>query len=63
MYTGRLYFLSLSWEPLELYSCAKARPRNVIDARGYADFDPLGQSVRVLREEEKGHDRLAHQVP
>jgi adenylylsulfate reductase subunit B len=27
---------------------------NAIDCRGYADFAPLGHSVRVLREEEKG---------
>ena len=38
----------------ECYSCVKACPQNAIDARGYADFAPLGHSVRVLREEEKG---------
>ena len=38
----------------ECYSCVKAFPQNAIDARGYADFAPLGHSVRVLREEEKG---------
>jgi adenylylsulfate reductase subunit B len=32
----------------------KACPQNAIDARGYADFAPLGHSVRVRREEEKG---------
>ena len=32
----------------------KACPQNAIDCRGYADFAPLGHSVRVLREEEKG---------
>ena len=32
----------------------KACPENAIDARGYADFAPLGHSVRVLREPEKG---------
>jgi adenylylsulfate reductase subunit B len=32
----------------------KACPQNAIDARGYADFAPLGHSVRALREEEKG---------
>jgi|TARA_B110001454_G_C12326483_1_gene270026 adenylylsulfate reductase subunit B len=32
----------------------KACPQNAIDVRGYADFAPLGHSVRVLREEEKG---------
>jgi len=38
----------------ECYSCVKACPMNAIDCRGYADFAPLGHSVRVLREEEKG---------
>jgi len=38
----------------ECYSCVKACPQNAIDDRGYADFAPLGHSVRVLREEEKG---------
>jgi adenylylsulfate reductase subunit B len=38
----------------ECYSCVKACPQNAIDARGYSDFAPLGHSVRVLREEEKG---------
>jgi len=37
----------------ECYSCVKACPRNAIDVRGYAEFAPLGHSVRVLREEEK----------
>jgi len=37
----------------ECYSCVKACPQNAIDARGYADFAPLGHSVRVLREEAK----------
>jgi adenylylsulfate reductase subunit B len=32
----------------------EACPQNAIDVRGYADFAPLGHSVRVLREEEKG---------
>jgi adenylylsulfate reductase subunit B len=32
----------------------KACPQNAIDVRGYADFAPLGHSVRALREEEKG---------
>jgi adenylylsulfate reductase subunit B len=32
----------------------KACPQNAIDVRGFADFAPLGHSVRVLREEEKG---------
>ena len=38
----------------ECYSCIKACPQDAIDARGYADFAPMGHSVRVLREEEKG---------
>ncbi len=38
----------------ECYSCVKACPQDAIDVRGYADFSPLGHSVRVLREEEKG---------
>jgi adenylylsulfate reductase, subunit B len=37
----------------ECYSCVKACPQNAIDVRGYADFAPLGHSVRVRREEEK----------
>ena len=38
----------------ECYSCVKACPQDAIDARGYTDFAPMGHSVRVLREEEKG---------
>jgi adenylylsulfate reductase subunit B len=38
----------------ECYSCVKACPQNAIDVRGYADFAPLGHSVRALREEAKG---------
>ncbi|MDT8388151.1 MAG: adenylyl-sulfate reductase subunit beta [Thiogranum sp.] len=38
----------------ECYSCVKACPMHAIDCRGYADFSPLGHSVRVRREEEKG---------
>jgi adenylylsulfate reductase subunit B len=38
----------------ECYSCVKACPMNAIDVRGYADFAPLGHSVRVKRDEEKG---------
>lgn len=38
----------------ECYSCVKACPQHAIDVRGYADFAPLGHSVRVRREEEKG---------
>jgi adenylylsulfate reductase subunit B len=36
----------------ECYSCVKECPQNAIDVRGYADFAPLGHSVRVLREPE-----------
>ena len=42
---------SMCWE---CYSCVKACPQNAIDVRGYADFAPLGHSVRVIRDEEKG---------
>ena len=38
----------------ECYSCVKACPQDAIDVRGYADFAPLGHSVRVKRDEEKG---------
>ena len=51
--TRRAYNIepNMCWE---CYSCVKACPMNAIDCRGYADFAPLGHSVRVLREEEKG---------
>ena len=42
---------SMCWE---CYSCVKACPHHAIDVRGYADFAPLGHSVRVIRDEEKG---------
>jgi adenylylsulfate reductase subunit B len=38
----------------ECFSCVKACPHHAIDVRGYADFAPLGHSVRVHRDEEKG---------
>ncbi|MCH8867251.1 MAG: adenylyl-sulfate reductase subunit beta [Proteobacteria bacterium] len=38
----------------ECFACVKACPQNAIDVRGYAEFAPLGHSVRVLREESKG---------
>jgi len=38
----------------ECFSCVKACPHHAIDVRGYADFAPLGSSVRVHRDEEKG---------
>ncbi len=51
--TRRAYNIepNMCWE---CYSCVKACPQNAIDARGYADFAPLGHSVRVIRDEEKG---------
>ena len=51
--TRRAYNIepNMCWE---CYSCVKACPQNAIDVRGYADFAPLGHSVRVLREEAKG---------
>jgi adenylylsulfate reductase subunit B len=38
----------------ECYACVKSCPKQAIDVRGYADFAPLGHSVRVDRDEEKG---------
>ena len=35
----------------ECYSCVKACPNHAIDVRGYADFAPMGHSVRVRRED------------
>ena len=51
--TRRAYNIepNMCWE---CYSCVKACPHNAIDVRGYADFAPLGHSVRVKRDEEKG---------
>ena len=51
--TRRAYNIepNMCWE---CYSCVKACPHNAIDVRGYADFAPLGHSVRVIRDEEKG---------
>jgi adenylylsulfate reductase subunit B len=57
MHIDPTYRRALNIEPnmcWECYSCVKACPQNAIDCRGYADFAPLGHSVRVLREEEKG---------
>jgi adenylylsulfate reductase subunit B len=56
MHIDRTYRRAYNIEPnmcWECYSCVKACPQNAIDARGYADFAPLGHSVRVLREEAK----------
>ena len=51
--TRRAYNIepNMCWE---CYSCVKACPHQAIDVRGYADFAPLGHSVRVKRDEEKG---------
>ena len=57
MHIDKTYRRALNIEPnmcWECYSCVKACPQNAIDVRGYADFAPLGHSVRVRREEEKG---------
>ncbi len=57
MHIDKTYRRALNIEPnmcWECYSCVKACPQNAIDCRGYADFAPLGHSVRALREEEKG---------
>ncbi len=57
MHIDKKYRRALNIEPnmcWECYSCVKACPQNAIDVRGYADFAPLGHSVRVLRDEEKG---------
>jgi adenylylsulfate reductase, subunit B len=51
--TRRAYNIepNMCWE---CFSCVKACPHDAIDARGYADFAPLGHSVRVKRDEERG---------
>jgi adenylylsulfate reductase subunit B len=57
MHIDPVYRRSYNIEPnfcWECYSCVKACPQHAIDVRGYADFAPLGHSVRVLREEAKG---------
>ncbi len=57
MHIDRTYRRAYNIEPnfcWECYSCVKACPQHAIDVRGYADFAPLGHSVRVLREEDKG---------
>ena len=57
MHIDKTYRRAYNIEPnfcWECYSCVKACPQNAIDDRGYADFAPLGHSVRVQREEEKG---------
>src|SRR5256885_1809817 len=57
MHIDKTYRRAYNIEPnmcWECYSCVKACPQNAIACRGYADFAPLGHSVRVLREEAKG---------
>ncbi|HXZ60171.1 MAG TPA: adenylyl-sulfate reductase subunit beta [Steroidobacteraceae bacterium] len=57
MHIDKTYRRALNIEPnmcWECYSCVKACPQFAIDCRGYADFAPLGHSVRVRREEGKG---------
>jgi adenylylsulfate reductase subunit B len=57
MHIDPTYRRAINIEPnfcWECYACVKACPQNAIDCRGYADFAPLGHSVRVLREEAKG---------
>ena len=57
MHIDKTYRRAFNIEPnmcWECYSCVKACPQNAIDVRGYADFAPLGHSVRVRREEDKG---------
>ena len=57
MHIDKTYRRAYNIEPnfcWECYACVKACPQNAIDCRGYADFAPLGHSVRVLREEAKG---------
>ena len=57
MHIDKTYRRAYNIEPnfcWECYSCVKACPQHAIDVRGYADFAPLGHSVRVRREEDKG---------
>ena len=57
MHIDKTYRRAYNIEPdmcWECFSCVKACPHNAIDVRGYADFAPLGSSVRVIRDEEKG---------
>src|SRR3954463_14234085 len=56
MHIDKTYRRAYNIEPnmcWECYSCVKACPQNAIDVRGYADFAPLGHSVRVQRNEKK----------
>ena len=65
MHIDKTYRRAYNIEPnmcWECYSCVKACPQNAIDARGYADFAPMGHSVRVLPGRGKRHDFLAAQI-
>ena len=56
MHIDPVYRRSYNVEPnfcWECYSCVKACPQHAIDVRGYADFNPLGHSVRVHRDEDE----------
>jgi adenylylsulfate reductase subunit B len=56
MHIDTLFRRAYNLEPefcWECYSCVKECPQHAIDVRGYADFAPLGHSVRVLREPEE----------
>ncbi len=57
MHIDKTYRRAYNIEPnmcWECFSCVKACPHDAIDVRGYADFAPLGHSVRVKRDEERG---------
>ena len=54
MHIDKTYRRAYNIEPnmcWECYSCVKACPQHAIDVRGYADFAPLGHSVRVDRDD------------
>ena len=66
MHIDKTYRRAYNIEPnmcWECYSCVKACPQNAIDVRGYADFAPLGHSVRVHARRRERHDRLEDQIP
>ncbi|MDA8128848.1 MAG: adenylyl-sulfate reductase subunit beta [Betaproteobacteria bacterium] len=53
MHIDPVYRRAFNVEPnfcWECYSCVKSCPQHAIDVRGYADFNPLGHSVRVHRD-------------
>ena len=66
MHIDKTYRRAYNIEPnmcWECYSCVKACPQNAIDCRGYADFVPLGHSVRDAEGGGEGHHLLEDQVP